>query len=265
MIKYFVVINLSKKLLKIFYTVAIIGQVFICSSCYMKELHQSLEDIFWWRSYNTIINRPVSAWNRRDCLTVMMENIRSNLLDNHTNIKVYVTPYTPAVIAAISKFHFMQLPLPPHVAESNFESLLKETFGMYYDRENEKIMDSRGNYFKNKLQIDSLLFLITIENNAWMNSMAFGHLLDIPDITSLENQIFLVNDENKYILPKYVWGRNKNILTTPEVLFVNFKVREGDYSFLEKSKNIYLCIKGFEQDIRLEFPLKHFEELIKLH
>lgn len=231
----------------------------------MKELGNSLEDAFWWRSYGTIIKKPVSTWNRRDCLTIMMGNIRSNLLDNRTNIKVYATPYTPAVIAAMSKYRWLQIPVPESAAVSDFESLLKETFGMYYDGENEKIMDSRGNYFKDRAQIDSIMFLITIENTAWMNSMAFGILLDIPDITSLENQIFLVNDENKYILPKYVWGRKKNILTTPEILFANFKVKEDNYSFLENSKNIYLCIKGLEQDIRLEFPLKQFEDLIKLY
>ena len=241
----------------------------------MKELQQSLEDIFVWRSYDTIIKKPVSTWNRRDCLTIMMENIRSNLLDNRTNIKVYATPYTPAVIAAMSKFRWLQIPVSQSVAVSDFEALLKETFGMYYDGENEKIMDPRGNYFKDRTQIDSIMFLITIENNAWMNSMSGNYLLkvldfrsyllDIPDITSLENQIYLVNDENKYILPKYVWGRKKNILTTPEILFANFKVKEDNYSFLKNSNNIYLCIKGLEQDIRLEFPLKQFEDLIKLH
>ncbi len=258
---------------KILSSIVILAQVFLFSSCYMKELGKSLEDIFWWRSYDTIIKRPVSEWNRRDCLTVMMGNMRSNLRDNHTNIKVYATPYCPSVIAAMTKFRWLQIPVPQPVAESDFETLLRESFGMYYDRDNEKIMDSRGNYFKNKTQIDSIMFLITIENHAWMNSLLLGegmldipgsHVLDIPDITTLENQIFLVNDENKFILPKYVWGRRKNILTTPETIFVMFKLKEGDYSFIAKSDNIYLCVKGLEQDITLEFPLKIFEESIRL-
>lgn len=231
------------------------AQMFLFSSCYMKELGQSLEDIFWWRSVETIINRPVSQWNRRDCLTIMMGNMKSNILDNRTNIKVYATPYCPSVIAAMTKFRWLQIPVPQPVAESDFETLLRESFGMYYDRENGKIMDARGNYFMNKTQIDSIMFLITIENHGG------GYF---PDITSLENQIFLVNDQNKFIHPKYVWGRKNNILTMPEVLFVMFKVKEGDYSFIAKSDNISLFIKGLEQDITLKFPIKIFEDSIKL-
>jgi hypothetical protein len=230
----------------------------------MKELGQSLEDIFWWRSVETILSRPVSQWNRRDCLTIMMGSMRSNILDNRTNIKVYATPYCPAVIAAMTKFHWLQIPVPQPAAESDFESLLKESCGLYYDHENNKLMDARGNYFKDKMQIDSLMFLITIENLGWMNALYGSYMLDIPDITALENQIFLVNDENKFIHPKFVWGKRHNILTTPETVFAIFKVKEGDYSFIAKTENIALLVKGLEQDIALRFPVKIFEDQIKL-
>ena len=94
-----------------------------------------------------------------------MDKMRSNILDNRTNIKVYATPYCPSVIAALTKFRWLQIPVHPITAESDFETLLKETCGMYYDRESNKLMDARGNYFKDKMQIDSIMFLITIENH----------------------------------------------------------------------------------------------------
>ncbi|MDI6734408.1 MAG: hypothetical protein QMD50_02910 [Patescibacteria group bacterium] len=257
---------------------SIIASCFLLSSCYMKELRQSLEDAFWWRSYETIIKRPVSLWNRRDCLTVMMENIQSNILDMRTNIKVYATPYNPTVIAAMSKFRWLQIPVHQTEAESNFEALLKDNFGMYYDWNHQKIMDSRGNYFKDKTQIDSIMFLITIENYAWITSMTWPQLLpqlpdgknitnialDIPDITHLEDQIYLINEQNKFIKPKYVWGKKRNVLTMPETLLAMFEVKTENYSFLEKSEKIFLCIKGLEQDIKLEFSLKNFEVTVQL-
>ena len=138
----------------------------------MKELGQSLKDIFWWRSYEAILKRPVSEWNRRDCLTVMMQNMRNNVLDNRTNIKVYATPYCPPVIAAMTKFRWLQIPVPRSVAESDFESLL--------------------------------------------------------------------------------------------IVFAMFKIKEGNYSFVENSENISLCIKGLESDIRLNFPVNAFEDMVKL-
>ena len=77
----------------------------------------------------------------------------------------------------------------------------------------------------------------------------------IPDIINLEQNIFLINEKNKFIKPKYVWGKRRSQLTMEETLLVMFQLREGNYHFLDGSEKIYLGIKGFNADIKLELPL----------
>jgi hypothetical protein len=169
-----------------------------------------------------------------------------------------------------------------HWSESEFifnvDALMKEDNGLYVDWQTNRLVDSRGNYFKDCTQIDSLMFLISITNTAWTSANSLVQVavsVDpetkkaisamvplvtpdqtyVPDISNIEQRIYLVNDKGKFIKPKYVWGKRNNVLTTEESLFAMFYFREGNHHFLEGSSEMYLLIKGFESDIRLEFPL----------
>jgi hypothetical protein len=220
--------------------------------------------------YEDLLTQPSENWSSRDAITVLSSPVAHNLYDFRTNIKVMATPYYPSVILAIDR----QAQRLRHWTEEEFrantDDLLRDDAGMYIDWHTGRFVDSRGNYLQRKEQIDSLMMLITIENKGWpCNSMIaistpqgdrMVNLLGVdqcytPEITSLEDKIFLVNEHHRYIKPKYVWGKRHNILTLPETLFAMFQLRSGNRHFLEGSSEMYLVIKGFETDIWLTFPL----------
>lgn len=221
--------------------------------------------------YSDIIQKSNNEWDFRECLTVISASVGSNFLDFRTNIKAAVTPYYPSVVFALQRNAQRIM----HWSESEFQyntnELMKLSNGLYIDWKNNKLVDSRGNYYKDYIQIDSLMFLITLINQAWtsinsqMEVICNGMLIAvplisfdqcyIPDITDIEHRIFLINDKGKFIRPKYVWGRKNNVLTTEETLLVMFNFRNGDYHFLSNSKKMQILIKGFEIDMRFDFPL----------
>jgi hypothetical protein len=232
--------------------------------------------------YEDIIKTPSYDWSIREGMTVILEPIAHNLYDlGSPNVKVYAAPYFPSVVLAIERAEQRVKHWNEDEYRKNVDKLLKESVGLYRDWEKEKFVDGRGNYYKEHTQIDSMLILITIENRGWPcnvplitvgipgKGMADGagiywqrplaQLADwpcyMPDITTLEDRIFLVNGKDKFIKPRVVWGKRNNILTMPETMFAMFHFREGNYHFLDGSDKMYLVIKGFENDIKLSFPI----------
>jgi hypothetical protein len=157
------------------------------------------------------------------------------------------TPYHPQVIMAIQRMAQKRANWTEEEFQKNVDILLKEAMGMYYEWNTRRFVDSRGNYVKNVSQFDSLLFLITIENKAGGSY--------IPDISNIENQIFLMNDKGNILKPKYVWGRKNIQLITSENLFAMFSFLGVNVHFLDDVKEVSLIIKGFEHDIQLTFNL----------
>ena len=229
--------------------------------------------------YKDVVEKPYSEWGLRECLTVISAPIAHNYFDFRTNVKVSATPYYPSVVLAIQKNAQRIMHWSESEFRMNVDALMKEDNGMYLDWQTGRLVDSRGNFFKEHTQIDSLMFLITLINTAWtsINSIiqvgipigkdnakqlipVMVPLVNfdqsyIPDITNLEQRIYLINDKGKFIKPRYVWGRQNNVLTKEESLFAMFYFREGDYHFLTDSDEMCFLIKGFEGDVRLEFPL----------
>ncbi|MBI5022049.1 MAG: hypothetical protein HZB59_11495 [Ignavibacteriales bacterium] len=228
--------------------------------------------------YEDIIQEQSTDWSIRDEQIVIISSIADNLLDhNSPNIKVFATPYYPSVVLALEGVEQRIKHLQDDEYRRNADRLLKEAVGLYMDWENYKFMDARGNYVSDITQIDSMQFLITFENRSWpcnipvMTSIksfggAFAYstapiagLADwpcyMPYIKDLNDRIFLVNDENMFIKPQFIWGIRNNILSQPETVFAMFHFRRGDHHFLSGSKKMYLVIKGFENDIKLSFSL----------
>ena len=162
---------------------------------------------------------------------------------------------------------------------SSLDVLMQEEAGLYFDWQTERYVDARGNYVKSFTQIDSLTFFIAIENKGWpcadpvlmpevksdgnrLVYLPMKPLLNpadypcyLPDISNLENQIYLVNDQNKFIRPLMVWGKQQNQLMTTENLIAKFRICKDDYHFLEHSDNMRLVITGFDSKIMLGFPV----------
>ncbi|MBI4810906.1 MAG: hypothetical protein HY800_05600 [Ignavibacteriales bacterium] len=204
--------------------------------------------------YDIITRRSSTEWDYHDALTIIAASMSHNYFDIYTSIKVIATPYYPSVIIAIQRNAQLANRWKDEEFRFNTDMLLRDNVGIYIDWETNRFVDSRGNFFCDKLQIDSLMFLIRIDNKRWP--------IYIPDITNLEDRIFLVNDKGKFIKPKYVWGKRRDQLTMHETIFAmfHFTNRKGNpleagYHFLDGSEKMYLIVKGFEMDIKLAFPL----------
>ena len=217
-------------------------------------------------NFDDLVKRSPDTWSSRDCLTIVMAATNNNFDDQSCpNIKVVATVYSPSVIMAnyrrgqILGRHRKPMPMsevPPieslqSVADSEYTSsidmLMQEEAGLYFDWQTDRYVDARGNYVQNYTQVDSLTMFIAIENDGWP--------LYIPNIGDLENQIYLVNDQNKFIRPLMVWGKRQTQLMTTENLIAKFRIRKDDYHFLEHSDNMHLLIDGFDRRIMLDFPV----------
>jgi len=240
--------------------------------------------------FDDLVKRSPDTWSTRDCLTIIMGATRHNLSDHSSpNIKVVATVYSPFVIMAnYRRAHILgrhHKPLPPSqvppieslesIADSQYTSsldvLMQEEAGLYFDWQTERYVDARGNYVKSYTQVDSLTFFIAIQNKSWpcVPTIITGpgvpiptpllNLADypcyLPDISNLENEIYLVNDQNKFIRPLMVWGRRQTQLMTDENLIAKFRIRKDEYHFLEHSDHMRLVITGFDSKIMLDFPV----------
>ena len=127
------------------------------------------------------------------------------------------------------------------------DTLGKDCLGLHFDETTTKFLDHEGHCFSNFLQMDSLTVLLSLNNRGWPSQP--------PDISNLENNIFLVNDESAFMRPIHVWGRRNNILLREEKLLVVFQLRSGNYHFLQHSSNMYLTVRGLPEAVMLKFPL----------
>jgi hypothetical protein len=221
-----------------------------------------------------VAQKPSCAWSSRDCLTIVVQAMAHNIFDQYSpNVKVIATPYFPVVITAINRTEQRLKHLSEEDYRLNMDQQFVEDLGVYIDWRTGRLVDSRGNYFKNVSQLDSIALLISIENKNWpcvspilVFRDAYRPLLTpgdypcyTPDITHLEDSIYLFNDKNGYVKPTRVWGRQRTELTMEETLIAKFKLRRGDYHFLADAKNMFLVIRGFDASVKLELPLRLLE------
>lgn len=228
------------------------------------------------------LQRDPALWTRRDCLAIMTAAMRTNFLDQSCpNIKVIATPYTAAVIQAIQRFAQIRNKWTEAEYRRQTDTLLAQTAGLYLDWINGILMNGSGAIVRDAGQLDSLLFLVTIRNNAYpcampkvdfvrttggagspvvaTSSPLFKNPSDYPcydpDISNLDQRIALENDRGDSVRPIFVWGRRNNRLMPEETIFVRFPLERGDRRFLARSSDMYLVIRGFEGPIRLKFPV----------
>ncbi len=216
------------------YTIGIL--IFVLNGCW-----------FWGQAdYGDLSGTPSSKWSEKECLTIIVGAQNNNLLDNRSNLKVMALPYYPSVVKAIgrrsqSKYHWDENDFQIYV-----DGLLRQGCGFYidWDHPGERVYDTHLRPVSSSTQMDSILFLMTLMNTGWPPA----------DITQLSGNIYLINDEGKYIIPKYVTGQRMNSLgNNVERIFVLFELRAGGYHFLERSEKYYLAIKFSDQNIKLVY------------
>lgn len=155
-------------------------------------------------------------------------------------------PYYPSVILAIQRSAQSIAHWPENIFRANTDTLMADAAGMFVDWEHTgRVVDSRGNYFKSRLQMDVLELLITVDDVGWPR----------PDITQFEKNIFLENDGGQTITPRFVWGRRQDILNTEETLFARFQLRQPGGHFFQNAEKVILVVRGYGETIRLGLPL----------
>lgn len=235
--------------------------------------------------YDDILTRPSSEWSKLECQTIIAAAMQSNLFDQYSNIRVFATPYYPSVISAINRRKQKSEDWSEQQYRENVDQLLRDCTGMYLDWNTNALVDGRGNFVKDRSQIDSLMFLVSMENKSenWNTNQQYlakansvdgsgssvrqtdtwyGGIFDlknypivIPELTGLEDKIFLLNDKGKFIRPLHVFREPQPLLSLNATFLVLFRLRQGDHHFLAGSDKMYLVFKGLGNDIQLPFSV----------
>jgi hypothetical protein len=223
-----------------------------------------------------IVQAPSGSWNRRDCLAVMVSGMRHNLGDQESNVQAIVTPYLPKVVEAIARMQQIDDSTDDETTRENFDLLLKSGAGLYVDWENQgKLVNSRGNYYRRPGELDSLLFMVALKNRSWPCNVPLQNVevapgkfvmrpltsfadwpCYIPEIHDIDRMVCLINTRGDTLRPKFTWGRNNELLTTEEHIFVMFDFSAGGkHPFLAESDSVTMVLSGFDRPIRFLFPL----------
>ncbi|MBI1804480.1 MAG: hypothetical protein HY033_01475 [Ignavibacteriae bacterium] len=218
--------------------------------------------------YESIILKPPSSWTKLDCQTIVASAMARYGFDIESSVRIYATPYYPSVVTALSKMQQERKQLTEGEYQRDLDQLAKESMGIYYDAYVGRFMDPHGNYVRDRLQIDSLLFLVTIENKTFPCVIPFSFASNrpiadlmswpcyIPLLTDLEERIYLQNERGDRVKPRYILGRKGSQLFKDETMLMVFPLRQDGRQFLEESETITMVILGFGEDIRLRFPLE---------
>ncbi len=227
--------------------------------------------------YEDILQRPSSQWSSRDRLTIIAAVSQSNLMNKTANIWVVAIPYYPSVITAINRSLQAQNRWDETEFERSIAMTLVDDSASSLICEHTKLLDDKGIYHKDILEIDSLLFFVSLTNKTWPcavplveiqtgpqpNQRKFAPIFlqsDMPCLTpaisNIGANIYLVNDQNLRLHPKWIWGRRHETLTSKESLLMMFQFRSGSYHFLKNTKEtMKLVVSGFDMEINFSFPI----------
>jgi hypothetical protein len=226
--------------------------------------------------YDLILEKPSSQWTSRERLTVIAAVSQSNLWDKETNVGVVVIPYYPAVITAINRS--MQATKgwdEDELQKSIALTVSDDTLSSLYQN-HASLLNENGIYHKNILELDSLMFFMTLTNRSWPCAVPLIEVQgptptdrkmvplypqsDMPcpqyDLTKLAEHVYLMNDQNLKVHPTWIWGRRHENLTSQETLLLMFRLRAGEYHFFKKtSGSMRMVVEGFDREVYLDFPL----------
>jgi hypothetical protein len=194
-----------------------------------------------------IVTHSSQGWSESECVTIIMESMLTNFVGQSTSIWVYATPFTPDVILAINRSEQKLKHLSEQQFRKNVDEQLNECLGLHIDWDKKRYFDSKGNYLRDKSQIDSITFLITLDNSGWSYT--------IPDISNLEQNIYLESESGEKLKPLYVWGKHGNLLMWEETLLAKFRIKKPDSDYFNNKEFVYLVIDGFSDNIKLKFGL----------
>jgi hypothetical protein len=202
--------------------------------------------------FNEILGKHPSQWTENDCKEIITGFMVHNMYSLDANVRVHVTPCYPIIITATNRLEQIKQGWSNNQFRLHVGQQARDILGMSVDWQTMEYIDAKGVKYQSVLQLDSLLFLITIANKNYPTS--------IPSITDLEEQIFLENNLGQLIKPIYVRGKQQNQLIKEETVNAMFRLREDVVHFLDGAQTMYIVIHGFGEEVRLPFPLSISEQ-----
>lgn len=223
--------------------------------------------------FEDIVRNPPSTWSSRDCLTVILSAMVHNLHDVDKNVEVIATPFYPSVVLALNQIQRSQYHWSEDDAKYHLDELMRGSSGLYVDWKDGRFVNSRGNYFRDQTDIDSLLIVVTLKNKTYPCATPYATVVQpgkdgdvhyasvpllatadwpcyMPNITDIGSRIWLISEKGDTLRPKYVWGRRHETLTTTETLFILFPLRGLSHHFLAESNKCWFEIAGFTTSMK---------------
>ena len=122
--------------------------------------------------FESIVQHPPSEWSSRDCLTIILAAMVSNVGTNESKLEVIATPFLPSVVAALNQIQRVQHHWSDQDAQYHMDELLRGSSGLFVDWSNGKFVNAKGNYFTDQTDLDSLLVVVTLKNKTWPCAVA---------------------------------------------------------------------------------------------
>jgi len=219
--------------------------------------------------YDSVISKHSNLWTKYDCGTVITGATSGNLADKNAKVKVLALPFSPSVLTALTRLDQLKQHWTADQYMRHLEDQLAIIAGVLYESKADQYYDAKGNYLNKLGQLDRMVFMVEIQNTTWPcvnpilawspfgQTTLFQSLTDVPcympDITDLDQRIFLTNERMEVVRPISVYGKKNNLLTVEENLIIIFPVSESSKGFFEGTKDITLNVAGFDCEIKLPF------------
>lgn len=211
----------------------VVIRIFLWAVLIVVLFYISLTNNGCFSSVEALRQQDYSTWTAEDCMALVMANTHHNLRKDGTIIYSLVTPFTPEVVRAIGRLRQLKEGVSDSLTYEFIQRLTKDGTGLYLDRDG-TIWDRSGNRFSPDR--DSLLVMVNLVNKTWpcepitINGVPIQRLSDVvcqtPDITRLEEHIYLRTAGGDTIYPKFIYGRRHTSLTSDENLLAMFDLQD---------------------------------------
>ncbi|MFI5251500.1 MAG: hypothetical protein ACHQQQ_03615 [Bacteroidota bacterium] len=189
-----------------------------------------------------ILKKPTASWTVTECNAILIDCM-SNTARNPmiSDVQVFALPTYPKVLLAYNMRKMRTLHWTQQEFNESVDRQARNCLHMTYEGSRNIFLDESGNTYRGPDQIVSLMILISIENIGGMR----------PDISNLEDRIYLRNERGEVVYPDEVRGRRNRSLLLRENLQAVFKFNRARVHFLGESREIELVISGFNEEIHL--------------
>lgn len=229
--------------------------------------------------YDRVLLRNSSQWTDDDCRTVILSSAAYNINVLDSPVRLFAVPFTPNVLTALTRLDQLKKHWAADEYMKNLEEQIAIIAGVLYENRSDQYYDAKGNYLSNPSQLERLVFYLNVENKSWpcanpvmitstgsggegqgyMTNLWGGNISNIPcyipDITDLEKNILLENDDHEVLRPASVSGKRQNMLTQPENMIAIFTLKAGGKSFFNHTKKFTLVIMGLGDPVRFTYSL----------